>query len=138
MSFEARPPVLRFTGGQLQGLDDAGEIVVSVPLLMADLLYLSASSRSEVVDKEPGHYLLALATRNQSAETTGDGTPLEEVWLLYTAQVEHGCLAAYELRRQLKVTSFGYCFSSAAAEPYARPSGFDEARFLRLGHAKLL
>lgn len=48
MSFQARPPVLRFTGGQLQGLDDAGEIVVSVPLLMADLLYLSASSRSEV------------------------------------------------------------------------------------------
>ena len=56
-----------------------------VPLLMADLVYLSASSRSEAVQKgEAVEYFLALAPRPQLSETH----KLEDVWLMYTAAAD--------------------------------------------------
>ena len=57
-----------------------------VPLLMADLVYLSASSRSEAVQKgEVVEYFLALAPRRQSLSETNN---LEDVWLMYTAAAD--------------------------------------------------
>ena len=90
---EAQLPILSFSGGYLQGLTESGDLLFSVPLLMADLVYLSASSRSEAVQKgEVVEYLLALAPRPSpsSAATNGDGdeVPLEDVWLMYTQAAE--------------------------------------------------
>lgn len=78
-------PILNFAGGEMQGLDEAGYVIFSVPLLMADLVYLSASSRSEAVQKgEAVEYFLALAPRPQLSETH----KLEDVWLMYTAAAD--------------------------------------------------
>ena len=79
-------PILSFAGGQLQGLDENGELLFSVPLLMADLVYLSASSRSEAVQKGEVHeYFLALAPRPQSLT---EHSKLEDVWIMYTQPAE--------------------------------------------------
>lgn len=79
-------PILNFAGGEMQGLDEAGNLIFSVPLLMADLVYLSASSRSEAVQKgEVVEYFLALAPRPQSLSET---QKLEDVWLMYTAAAD--------------------------------------------------
>ena len=56
-----------------------------VPLLMADLVYVSASSRSEAVEKgEVVEYFLALAPRQGLSETQ----QLEDVWILFTAAAD--------------------------------------------------
>ncbi|CAE7316659.1 PEPKR2 [Symbiodinium natans] len=87
-------PVLFFSEGRLQGSNATGEITVSVPLLMADLVYLTAKSP----DSERSWYLLVLAPRpcpqkpvedEHPATESGDMMPLKDVWLLYTAPVEH-------------------------------------------------
>lgn len=81
------PPSLQFSGCHLVGV---GELSLSVPLLMADLVYISASSRSEVVEKEE-QYLLALAPRPAVLPSTGDSgdlVPLEDVWMMYTLPVQ--------------------------------------------------
>lgn len=90
---EAQLPILSFSGGYLQGLTESGDLLFSVPLLMADLVYLSASSRSEAVQKgEVVEYLLALAPRPSPSSATngvnGDEVPLEDVWLMYTQAAE--------------------------------------------------
>ena len=88
-------PVLFFFGGRLQAANAAGDSTISVPLLMADLVYLSATKSAE---SERAWYVFVLAPRpcptkpaedEQPSTECGDMMPLKDVWLLYTAPVEH-------------------------------------------------
>ncbi|CAE7352137.1 Camk1 [Symbiodinium sp. CCMP2592] len=89
-------PVLFFSEGRLQGANAAtGETTLSVPLLMADLVHVAAAKSAE---SERAWYLLALAPRRcpdkpvegePPSTEAGDLAPLQGVWLLYTAPVDH-------------------------------------------------
>lgn len=75
-------PMLQLSGGQLQAIDaESGDLIFDVSLLMADLVYLSASSRSEGVRKGFGEYVLALAPRPNTV-TEESAPELQDVWLL--------------------------------------------------------
>mmetsp|Transcript_19677 Transcript_19677/g.45784 ORF Transcript_19677/g.45784 Transcript_19677/m.45784 type:complete len:625 (-) Transcript_19677:326-2200(-) len=88
-------PVLFFSGGRLQGASATGETTVNIPLLMADLVYMTAAKSPE---SDRPWYLLVLAPRacpvkpkddEPPSKEAGDFMPFMDIWMLYTAPVEH-------------------------------------------------
>eukprot|EP00438_Fugacium_kawagutii_P015907 Skav211056 [mRNA] locus=scaffold5518:12395:20799:+ [translate_table: standard] len=130
---QAAGPILNLSQGQLQGIDaESGDVIFSVSLLMADLVYLSASSLSEAVQKdEVGEYVLALAPRSNTVTEESSLEP-EDIWLL-CSEVGTGARRAKMFDVQIYLQQWtNKCFMVPSAKWNAQPNLITTQGFMQM------